>query len=59
MMVSFSSQLTHTGRQDTDDVLMFQNSANVMDFVFDPFDNHRLVVGESSNESCDKHVMKT
>jgi coronin-7 len=23
---------------------MFQNSANIMDFVFDPFDNHRLVV---------------
>jgi coronin-7 len=37
-------KLTHTGRQDTDEVLMFQNSANIMDFVFDPFDNHRLVV---------------
>ncbi|CAI8046126.1 Coronin-7 [Geodia barretti] len=37
-------QLTHTGRQDTDEVLMFQNSANIMDFVFDPFNNHRLVV---------------
>jgi coronin-7 len=37
-------KLSHTGRQDTDEVLMFQNTANVMDFVFDPFDNHRLVV---------------
>ncbi|CAI8048905.1 Coronin-7 [Geodia barretti] len=37
-------KLTHTGRQDTDEVLMFQNSANIMDFVFDPFNNHRLVV---------------
>jgi coronin-7 len=37
-------KLTHTGRQDTDQVLMFQNAANVMDFVFDPFNNHRLVV---------------
>ena len=50
-------QLTHTGRQDTDEVLMFQNSAGIMDFVFDPFNNHRLVVGENGNESCDKHVM--
>ena len=40
-------QLTHAGRQDTDEVLMFQNSANVMDFVFDPFNNHRLVVGNA------------
>lgn len=38
-------QLANTGRQDTDEVLMFQNSVNIMDFVFDPFDNHRLVVG--------------
>ena len=36
-----------TGHQDTDEVLMFQNTANIMDFVFDPFDNHRLVVGQS------------
>lgn len=41
-----SSQLSHTGRQDTDNVMMFQNTANVMDFVFDPFNNRRLVVGE-------------
>ena len=24
---------------------MFQNVANVTDFMFDPFNNHRLVVG--------------
>ena len=28
---------------------MFQNTANIMDFVFDPFDNYRLVVGECSH----------
>ena len=48
IMMSSFYQLSHTGRQDTDEVLMFQNSANIMDFVFDPFDNHRLVVGENS-----------
>ena len=46
MIMSLLFQLARTGRQDTDEVLMFQNTANIMDFVFDPFDNHRLVVGE-------------
>ena len=45
-VMSLFSQLSQTGRQDTDEVLMFQNSANIMDFVFDPFNNHRLVVGK-------------
>ena len=47
----FLVQLANTGRQDTDEILMFQNSVNIMDFVFDPFDNLRLVVGMAQSLS--------
>jgi len=40
-------QLSKPGRLDTDEVPTLQNTANVMDFVFDPFNNRRLVVGEN------------
>ena len=39
------SQLNKPGRLDTDDVPTLQNVAGVMDFVFDPFNDRRLVVG--------------
>jgi len=37
-------ELSKPGRLDTDEVPTLQNTANVMDFVFDPFNNRRLVV---------------
>lgn len=37
-------ELSKPGRLDTDDVPTLQNTANVMDFTFDPFNNRRLVV---------------
>ena len=40
-------QLSKPGRLDTDNVPTLQNTANIMDLVFDPFNNNRLVVGES------------
>ena len=42
-------QLSKPGRLDTDNVPTLQNTANIMDFVFDPFNNNRLVVGKSFN----------
>ena len=42
-------QLSKPGRLDTDNVPTLQNTANIMDFAFDPFNNNRLVVGKSFN----------
>ena len=46
MFFLISLQLSQPGRLDRDDIPTLQNVAGIMDFVFDPFNNSRLVVGE-------------
>ena len=45
-MLLFVIQLSKPGRLDSDLVPTLQNTADVMDFAFDPFNTHRLAVGE-------------
>ena len=41
---------------DTDSVPTLQNSADVMDFAFDPFNTHRLVVGGFTHTHSHTHT---
>lgn len=44
--VLFYLQLKNTGRLDGNAVPTLQNGSAVLDFVFDPFNRNKIVVGE-------------
>ena len=44
-------QLGQAGRLDKSSTPTLQNSSNVMDFAFDPFDACKLVVGETAESA--------